>query len=159
MPVGEVALPSGTPKRGRDDIIYELCSSVVPYASAKVSHRQGATKLDSVPVFVAIPWRVSDSIHTGGSSFPDPSTNSWDSCGKYWSRTFVGDTDSDRSVARVTNTLETIGPYGATPLRSEDIPARANWVFTLTKKEKKRIRYRKDFLQEHRRTTYIKDGS
>jgi len=62
------------------------------------------------------------------------------------------------SLCLQTNTLETTGPYGATPLRSEDIPARANWVFTLTKKENKRIRYRKDFLQEHRRTTYIKDG-
>uniref|UniRef100_A0A5C7GQ79 Uncharacterized protein n=1 Tax=Acer yangbiense TaxID=1000413 RepID=A0A5C7GQ79_9ROSI len=55
-----------------------------------------------------------------------------------------------------TNTLETTGPYGATPLRSEAIPARANWVFALTQKDN--IRYRKDFLQEHRRTTYIKDG-
>ncbi|KAK1405907.1 hypothetical protein QVD17_42421 [Tagetes erecta] len=33
-----------------------------------------------------------------------------------------------------TNTLETAGTYGATPLRSEAIPARANWVFALTKK-------------------------
>lgn len=36
-----------------------------------------------------------------------------------------------------TNTLETAGTYGATPLRSEAIPARANWVFALTKKRKK----------------------
>jgi len=63
------------------------------------------------------------------------------------------------SLCLQTNTLETTGPYGATPLRSEAIPARANWVFALTQKDKKRIRYRKDFLQEHRRTTYIKDGS
>ncbi|KAK4838573.1 hypothetical protein QYF36_014801 [Acer negundo] len=34
-----------------------------------------------------------------------------------------------------TNTLETTGPYGATPLRSEAIPARANWVFALTQKD------------------------
>ena len=63
------------------------------------------------------------------------------------------------SLRQQTNTLETTGPYGATPLRSEAIPAQANWVFALTQKEKKRFKYRKDFLQEHWRTTYIKDGS
>ncbi|KAK7375908.1 hypothetical protein VNO78_35223 [Psophocarpus tetragonolobus] len=38
-----------------------------------------------------------------------------------------------------TNTLETTGPYGATPLRSEAIPARTNWVFALTNKDNIRM--------------------
>ncbi|KAK7373344.1 hypothetical protein VNO80_06748 [Phaseolus coccineus] len=38
-----------------------------------------------------------------------------------------------------TNTLETMGPYGATPLRSEAIPARTNWVFALTSKDNIRM--------------------
>ncbi|KAK7325834.1 hypothetical protein VNO80_33880 [Phaseolus coccineus] len=39
----------------------------------------------------------------------------------------------------MTNTLETTGPYGATPLRSEAIPARTNWVFALTSKDNIRM--------------------
>ncbi|KOM25341.1 hypothetical protein LR48_Vigan98s000800 [Vigna angularis] len=46
------------------------------------------------------------------------------------------------SFSFATNTLETTGPYGATPLRSEAIPARTNWVFALTNKDNIRTGYR-----------------
>lgn len=51
----------------------------------------------------ALCWAViangSYNIPPGRSSFPSPSTNSWGSSGKY--RSGTGDTDPDRSVARV----------------------------------------------------------